>query len=331
MDKNITQPQDIPTRSGQRDQHTGATASSPTQESCADQHTGATASSPTQESCAGEDTGEEALSPTQGISPDQPEKTGEQETGSPGSIASLPGLKTTADQHEGARRSTQESFAGAFRYLSHLPKTIPHFVSRVQECNAISRYLCPEHNCSCVLVHGVTGVGKTTTAIKVANDRLNSDHRTVVVYVNCRYMNSLDDLAEKALQQVYHYPVDNPISELKNRLKTQDCYTVLLLDNFEFLLRLGDIGQDTPHEGAMVQNPACEESKIMKIITEIVMISGKVKLLVTSSERVVFPSLGQEEVHLDCFKPEESFQLLQKVCRDRVQDPQWAYQLSEIL
>ncbi|XP_020629743.1 uncharacterized protein LOC110066836 isoform X2 [Orbicella faveolata] len=234
------------------------------------------------------------------------------------------------DQHEGARRSTQEFFAGAFRYLSHLPQTIPHFVSRVQECNAISSHLCPKHDCRCVLVHGVTGVGKTTTAIKVANDRLNSDSRTVVVYINCRYINSLDDFAEKALQQVYHYPVDNPISELKNRLKSQDCYTVLLLDNFEFLLHLGDIGQETPHEGAVVQDPACEESTIMKIITEIVMISGKVKLLVTSSERVAFPSLGQEEVHLDCFKPEESVQLLQKVCRDRVQDPQWAYQLSEI-
>ena len=173
-------------------------------------------------------------------------------------------------------------------------------------------------------------MGKTSTAIKVANDRLNSDSRTVVVYVNCRYINSLDDFAEKALQQVYHYPVDSPISELKSRLKSQDCYTVLLLDNFEFLLHLGDIEQETPHEGAMVQNPACEESKIMKIITDIVMISGKVKLLVTSSERVVFPNLGQEEVHLDCFKPEESFQLLQQVWKEVAVDQQHAYQLSEI-
>ena len=91
----------------------------------------------------------------------------------------------------------------------------------------------------------MTGVGKTSTAIKVANDRLDSDTRTVVVYVNCRYVDSLDDFAGKALQQVYHYPVDDPISELKNRLKSQDCYTVLLLDNFEFLLYLGDTGQET--------------------------------------------------------------------------------------
>jgi len=173
-------------------------------------------------------------------------------------------------------------------------------------------------------------VGKTSTAVKVANDRLDSDGRTVVVYVNCRYINSLDDFVEKALQQVYHYPVEDPISELKNRLKSQDCYTVLLLDNFEFLLHLGDIGQETPHEGAMVQNPAHEESKIMNFITEILKISGKVKLLVTSSERVVFPGLRQEIIHLACFKPEESFQLLQTACGEKVENQQCVHQLSAI-
>ena len=176
-------------------------------------------------------------------------------------------------------------------------------------------------------------MGKTSTAIKVANDRLKSDSRTVVVYVNCRYITSLDDLAEKALQQVYHYPVENPISELKNRLKSQDCYTVLLLDNFEFLLYLGDIGRDTPNEGAMEQGwmtPPSKKSEIMKFIAEIVMISRKVKLLVTSSERVVFPGLGQGDVHLACFEPEESFQLLQRACQDVVVDQKCVEQLSEI-
>jgi len=261
----------------------------------------------------GEDAGEEALSPTQRTSPEQPEETGEQETGSPGSIAPL-----------------SETTAGACRDFSQLPQTIPHFVGRVEECDAIRRYLCPTHNCRCVLVHGVTGVGKTSTAIKVANDRLNSDSRTVVVYVNCRCIYSLDDFAGKVLQQVYHYPVEDPISELKNRLESQDRYTVLLLDNFEFLLHLGDIGQETPHEGAMVQNSACEESKIMNYITEMVKMSRKIKLLITSSEKVVFPGLGQEKVHLACFNPEESFQLLQKACGERVENQQCAHQLSEI-
>ena len=163
---------------------------------------------------------------------------------------------------------------------------------------------------------------------------MDSDSRTVVVYVNCRYINSLDDFANKALQQVYHYPVEDPISELKNRLKSQEDYTVLLLDNFEFLLHLGDIGPDTLHEGAMAQERTTlptEGTKIKTFITEIVEISRKVKLLVTSSEKIVFPSLGQEEVPLACFTPEESCQLLQTVCKERVENQlQWAYQLSEI-
>ena len=173
-------------------------------------------------------------------------------------------------------------------------------------------------------------MGKTSTAIKVAND---SDSNTVVVYVNCRWINSLVDFAEKVLRQVYPYSVDNPISGLKNRLESQDCDTVLLLDNFEFLLYLGDIGQETSHEGAMAQGrmtPPYEESKIMNFITETVMTSRKVKLLVTSSEKIVFPDIGQQVVHLECFKPEESFQLLQKVCKKGEVNQQHAYQLSEI-
>ena len=178
-------------------------------------------------------------------------------------------------------------------------------------------------------------MGKTSTAIKVANERLDTDSRTVVVYLNCRYIDSLDDFSGKALQQVYHYPVENPISELKNRLKSQDFYTILLLDNFEFLLHLGHSGQEGPHELEMVQEtttPASEESKVIILITEIVMMSRKVKLLVTSSEKVVFRGLGQKMIHLNCFKPEESLQLLQKTSEDedRVIDEECAYQLSEI-
>ena len=176
-------------------------------------------------------------------------------------------------------------------------------------------------------------MGKTSTAIKVANDILDFDSRTAVVYVNCRYLNSLDDFARKALQQVYHYPVEDPISELKNRLKSQDCYTVLLLDNFEFLLSAGDSGEKSLPEAEMVEKrmtPPCEESKIVNFITEIVTTSRKIKLLLTSSVKVVFQGLGQEIIHLACFKPEESFQLLQRARKDVVVNQQHAYQLSEI-
>ena len=170
-------------------------------------------------------------------------------------------------------------------------------------------------------------MGKTSTAIKVANERLDADIHTAVVYVNCRYINSLDDFSEKVLQQVYHYPVENPISELKNRLKSQDFYTVLLLDNFEFLLHLGE----THHElEGRANHPTGEESKVMNFITETVMISRKVKLLVTSSEIVVFPGLGQEMIHLPCFTGGESLQLLQKVWKDGEMNLLHAYRLSEI-
>ncbi len=59
------------------------------------------------------------------------------------------------------------------------------------------------------------------------------------------------------------------------------------------------------------------------------MISRKVKLLVPSCEKVAFPSLGQEMIHLTCFSPEESHQLLQRVC-DREVNQEYANQLSEI-
>ena len=60
------------------------------------------------------------------------------------------------------------------------------------------------------------------------------------------------------------------------------------------------------------------------------MISRKVKLLVTSSEKFVFPELGQEMIHLPCFTPQESLQLLQKAWKDGVVNLQHAFQLSEI-
>ena len=176
-------------------------------------------------------------------------------------------------------------------------------------------------------------MGKTSTAIKVVNDRLDSESRTVVVYVNCRHLKSLDDFAAEALQQVNHYPVEDPISELKSRLRSQDCYTVLLLDNFEFLLSAGDNGEESLLEAEMVQNrmtPPCEESKIINVIAEVAMISRKIKLLLTSSVEAVFQGLGQEIIHLACFKPEESFQLLQRACKDVVVNQQHAYRLSEI-
>ena len=215
--------------------------------------------------------------------------------------------------------------------MSLLPRTVPHFVNRETECVKIREYLSPLHDCRCLHIHGVTGMGKTTVAIKVANDILNSDGRTVVIYVNCRNIKLSHDFAEKALQQVYHAPVENPIPELKNRLKSQDFFTILLLDNFEFILNLDDRMQLPENELSLQQNnPSEEGSKIKNLINDILMVAGKVKLLLTSSEKVSFPEAGQEILHLSSFTPEESINLLRKVWKDRQVDTTQAHDLSEI-
>ena len=215
--------------------------------------------------------------------------------------------------------------------MSLLPQTVPHFVNRETECDEIRKYLSPQHDCRCLLIHGVTGIGKTTVATKVANDILNSGGSTVVIYVNCRNIKLSHDFAEKALQQVYHAPVENPIPELKNRLKSQDFFTILLLDNFEFILYLDDRMQLPKSEFSLQQkNPSDEGSKIKNLINDILMVARKVKLLVTSSERVSFPESGQETVHLSPFKPEESVELLKTVWKDRKVNTTQADGFSEI-
>ena len=208
---------------------------------------------------------------------------------------------------------------------------MPHFVNRETECDEIRKYLSPQHNCRCLLIHGVTGIGKTTVATKVANDILNSGGSTVVIYVNCRNIKLSHDFAEKALQQVYPIPVENPIPELKNRLKSQDFFTIFLLDNFEFILYLDDRMQLPKSEFSLQQkNPSDEGSKIKNLISDILMVAGKVKLLLTSSERVSFPESGQEMVHLSPFKPEESVELLKTVWKDRKVNTTQADGFSEI-
>ena len=168
-------------------------------------------------------------------------------------------------------------------------------------------------------------------ATKVANDILNSGGSTVVIYVNCRNLKLSHDFAEKALQQVYPIPVENPIPELKNRLKSQDFFTILLLDNFEFILHLDDRMQLPENELSLQQhNPSEEGSKIKNLINDILMVAGKVKLLLTSSEKVSFPESGQEMVHLSPFKPEESVELLKRVWKDRQVNTTQAHDLSEI-
>ena len=166
---------------------------------------------------------------------------------------------------------------------------------------------------------------QTALAIKVANYRRETDKNTMVVYVNCKYIYSADDFAEKVLAQIYHYPSNNPISGLKTRLVNSDSnkFTIILLDNFEFLIHVDDW-----IENQQIEEPV-DRIKAMDFVEKLISRSKNVKLLVTSSKNVVFPSLGKEKITLEAFKPEQTFELLKTVWKNRPVDKTWAGQLSD--
>ncbi|KAL9986236.1 hypothetical protein ACROYT_G000347 [Oculina patagonica] len=197
----------------------------------------------------------------------------------------------------------------------------------MRELREIKKYLSPDpqNDCRCVLVHGAIGIGKTTTAIKATNEMLDTNPNIVVVYVNCRYVASFVDLGEKIGYQLHHFPFDEQISEMKRRLiNEEEFYTILFLDNFEFLLHLGD-SRSAEKQSKMLM----EESGIMKFITEIATKSRKVRLLVTSSENVDIPAASQERIKLLPFNEEDSFQLLKNVYGDTPIAKETAYKIAQ--
>jgi len=210
-----------------------------------------------------------------------------------------------------------ETLSGACKRLSKLPRPSRPFVNRKEGLNKIKNYLRRENDCRCVFVHGAVGMGKTATAVKAANEIRDNDDKTAVVYINYKYVRSVDDLALKIAKQVYHFPLNEPISEVKRRLTNeQDLFTVLLLDNFEHLLHLSTENGQANIQSERKIDPN-EGSKIMKFIKEIVTDSANVKLLVTSSENVSFPGTGQEWIRLLPLQENDSFQLLKNVYGNR--------------
>ena len=73
-------------------------------------------------------------------------------------------------------------------------------------------------------------------------------------------------------------------------------------------------------ESQQTEEPV-DRIKATDFVERLISSSRNVKLLVTSSQNVVFPTLGKEKITLEAFKPEQTFELLKTV---------WADQLSEI-
>ena len=194
-----------------------------------------------------------------------------------------------------------------------LPRPVRHFVNREKEIRDIKGYLSPINECRCILVLGATGMGKTATAIKAANEILIANPEGVVLYVNCRYMSTLDDLAAKIGKQLYPIPALNePIFGIKWHLINEEkVETVLFLDNFEWI---------NPNESLQVK----------KFIIEIVARSKKVSFLITSSENVVFPpETCTERIRLLPFNENDSFELLKMVYGDKPLDEKTAHKIAQ--
>ena len=224
-------------------------------------------------------------------------------------------------------------FTVAGRGLSHLPRPIRKFVNRNQEIEDIKKHLLPhpENDCSCVLVYGAVGMGKTATAIKAANEIRDNDDNTAVVYINCSVVNSCDDLAVKISQQIDHFPLNESTAEIKRRLISEkDLVVILLLDNFQYLepLDRNDEANMNPEITIVDQT---EWFKVKTFITEIITASTNVKLLVTSSVYACFPETCQQIVSLHPLERSASFELLKNTyCTDRQLDEEIAYKIADI-
>ena len=235
------------------------------------------------------------------------------------------------------RQTTQQKyvicFTGACRGLSNLPLPSRTFVSRNQEIEDIKKHLLPhpENGCSCVLVHGAVGMGKTATAIKAANEIRDNDNNTAVVYINCSVVNSCDDLAAKISQQIYHFPLNESTAEIKRRLISEkDLLVILLLDNFQYLEPL-DRNDEANMNPEITRIDQTEGFKVKKFITEIITASSNVKLLVTSSVSAYFPDTCQHIVSLHPLERSASFELLKNTyCTDRQLDKEIAYKIADI-
>ena len=175
--------------------------------------------------------------------------------------------------------------------------------------------------CQGVFIDGAPGIGKTILATEAANKLRNDKMDVVVAYIDCKDIKSFESFAETVMEQICLSPaVDDPAAEIKKRLNaSKDYFYILFLDNSEcFFEERGNNQQENQPSKAAVPSHDCIE-RVLRFIGEIAKRPTNIKFLVTSSERVCFPRLAMETIHLNPFDKDESSNLLKKVrCADRI-------------
>ncbi|KAK2548685.1 hypothetical protein P5673_031031 [Acropora cervicornis] len=218
---------------------------------------------------------------------------------------------------QGVEGTTPDTLQG----LSKLRDNFPHFVNRkTDELSLIVKYLDPENKkCQGVFIDGAPGIGKTILATEAANKLRRDNRHVLVAYIDCKDIKSFESFAETVIEQICRSPsVNDPAAEIKKRLEaSKDYFYILFLDNFEYILEDNHNQQNQPSTAA-ASSRDCGE-RVVSFIGEIAGRPTNSKFLVTSTERVFFPTLAMKMIHLNPFDEDESFKLLQNVrCADKI-------------
>ena len=173
----------------------------------------------------------------------------------------------------------------------------------------------PENKqCQGVFIDGAPGIGKTILATEAANKLRRDNGHVLVVYIDCKDINSFESFAATVIEQICRSPsVNDPAAEIKKRLEAnKDYFHILFLDSFECFLEDNHNQQGGQPSTAAALSRDCKE-RVRRFIDEIARRPTNIKFLVTSSERAFFPTLAMETIHLNPFDKGESSKLLEKV------------------
>ena len=224
-------------------------------------------------------------------------------------------------------------FPDTLQSQSKLRDEFPYFVNRkTDELSLIVECLDPENKqCQGVVIDGAPGIGKTILATEAANKLRNDNRHVVVVYIDCQDIKSFESFAGTVIEQICRTPsVDDPATEIKKRLNASKHYFyVLFLDNFECFLEENNKQQEDQPSTAAAPSRDYRE-RVLRFIGEIARRTTNIKFLVTSLERVPFPTLAMKAIRLNPFDKDESSKLLEKVRRgDKISDEK-SQELCEI-